>query len=153
MDLSDVLWIGGPERTCTSAVAQAISRRFELRLYELDGRASAHEPRMPAGVESFVSASRHRFRLVLEDLCALPEEPGAVVVGRELLPTSVSAVLRTPAQALFLLPDSADELAARYAREARELRLTALRADRPLDELVELAVEQFGPLVDQRFRR
>lgn len=126
----------------------------------------------------FVNHSRHRFRLVLEDLRALPDEPAAIVEGPQLFPTNVSAVLGAPEQALFLQPDL-DELAARlrargplratsdgvrarenavardlliakmFEREARELRLPTLRVDRPLDEVVELAGEHFAPVVER----
>jgi hypothetical protein len=56
-------------------------------------------------LEWFVSHSRHRFRLVLEDLRELPDEPAAIVEGPQLLPTSVSAVLRERDRALFLVPE------------------------------------------------
>ena len=40
-------------------------------------------------------------------------------------------------------------ISARFAREARELRLAALPADRPLDELIELAAEQFHAAIER----
>src|SRR5207249_2870629 len=88
------------------------------------------------------------------------------------------AVLAAPDQALFLIPDRAEQkarllgrgpllgtsdgmqaranaterdllISARFAREARELRLAALTVDRPLDELVELAAAHFAPAIDR----
>jgi hypothetical protein len=139
----------------------ALSQRFGLQLYSVDERTAVHEGRMPtssidaASLDGVVATSRHRFRLVLEDLRALPETPTAIVEGAQLFPTSVSAVLGAPDQALFLIPGADDPLSARIAREARELRLTALPVDRPLDELIELAAEHFQAAVerDQRRRR
>jgi hypothetical protein len=111
-------------------------------------------------VDRFVTASRHRFRLVLEDLAALPASPLAIVEGAQLFPTSVGAVLRDPVQALFLLPSQlltdVDErratafdalIARRFAWEASDLRLKTLTVDAPLDELTERAAAHFLPVV------
>ena len=40
-------------------------------------------------------------------------------------------------------------ISARFAREARELRLPVLPADRQLDELIELAAEQLRPAIER----
>ena len=179
VDPAHVLWIGGGQGSGKSSVAKALSRRFDLQLYNVDRRTWLHEARMPTTefgslslderwveatpqrmLEWFVTTSRHRFRLVLEDLRGLPDSPLAIVEGPQLLPTSVSAVLAAPDRALFLIPEPAEQearllargpmpgtsdgvlaranatardllISARFAREARELRLTALPADRP----------------------
>ena len=192
VDLSHVLWIGGGQGSGKSSVAWALSRRFDLQLYNVDRRTWVHEARMPTTefgmlslderwvqptpermLEWFVTTSRHRFRLVLEDLRALPDSPMAIVEGPQLFPTSVSAVLAEPDQALFLIPDRAEQearllargpmpgtsdgvraranatardllISARFAREAQELRLTALPAERPLAELIELRCRAFS---------
>jgi hypothetical protein len=197
VDPADVLWIGGPQGSGKSSVARALARRFDLQLYLVDHRVWVHEPRMPATefgsltlderwveaeparmLDWYVTTSRHRFRLVLEDLRSLPAVPGAVVEGPQLFPTSVAAVLRSPDQALFLLPlpaeqrerllargpmpNVSDGIAARrkaterdlmitalYEREARDLRLPTLSSDGPLDEVVELAAAQLRPAVDR----
>jgi hypothetical protein len=152
VDLSHVLWIGGGPGSGKSSVARALSERFDLQLYSVDDHDSAHEPRMPTFLadETFhgvLTTSRHRFRLVLEDLAALPASPLAIVEGWPLLPTSVAAVLRDPGQALFLMPESTDELTQRVGREARDLRLATLQVDAPLDELVERAAAHFLPVI------
>jgi hypothetical protein len=168
VDLSHVLWIGGGRGTGKSAIAQALSERFDLRLYAVDDHDQTHEPRLPASgpdlspqatpaelVESFVTKSRHRFRLVLEDLAGLPPSPLAIVEGIQLFPTSVAAVLRDPRHALFVLPDLEGQPAAtfdvliaqRFAWEARDLRLTTLVGGGPIDELVERAAAQFLPVI------
>jgi hypothetical protein len=150
VDPSHALWIGGGHASGKSAVARALSERFELQLYSVEERSEAHTSRMPgagvgwASLDEFVTTSRHRFRLVLEDVRALPDAPIVIVEGIELLPTSVSAVLGAPDRALFLIPAGDDPVSARIAREARELRMTALPADRRLEELIELAAEHFA---------
>jgi hypothetical protein len=168
VDLSHVLWIGGGQGSGASSIARALSRRFDLQLYAIDDHDRAHEPRMPRMepaphseatpselVDRFVTSSRHRFRLVLEDLAALPASPHAIVEGTQLFPTSVAAVLRDPRHALFLLP-SLDEqgatafdalIARRFAWEASDLRLKTLTVDAPLDELTERAAEHFLPVI------
>ena len=197
MDLSHVLWIGGGQGSGKSSVARALARRFDLQLYNVDHRTWVHEARMPATefgalsmderwvqpspermLDWFVNTSRHRFRLVLEDLRDLPGSPSVIVEGPQLFPTSVSAVLSDPDQALFLIPDRNEQqarllergpipgtsngsraranaterdlmISARFAREARELRLTAIPVDRPLDEIVELAAKRLRPAIER----
>jgi hypothetical protein len=155
VDPADVLWIGGRQGSGKSSVARALARRFDLQLYLVDHRVWVHEPRMPATefgslsleerwvtatpermIDWFVTTSRHRLRLVLEDLRELPALPGAVVEGPQLFPTSVAAVLRSPGQALFLLPTAArrhenDVLATQVRLYAESLLPTVLE-DRPL---------------------
>jgi hypothetical protein len=161
VDPAHALWIGGPQGSGTASVARALAERFGLRLYAIDDRTQAHEERMPTvderstraspeqTLQSFVRYARHRFRLVLEDLRELPAEPTTIVEGWQLFPTSVSAVLWEPDQALFLLPDRPrDEPIARtIEREARELRLPVLPVDVPLDELAERAAALLAPAV------
>jgi hypothetical protein len=197
VDLSHVLWIGGGQGSGKSSIARALSRRFDLQLYVIDFRVWAHEPRMPETefkslsmderwveatpgqmLDWFVTTSRHRFRLVLEDLAALPPSPLAIVEGPQLFPASVSAVLREPDHALFLIPDldeqrerllargpipgTSDGLRARanaterdlmitrrFTWEARDLRLATLPVDAPLDEMIERAAEHFRPVIER----
>ena len=197
MDPAHAVWIGGPQASGKSSVARALAERFGLQLYHVDARTWVHEARMPrtefasltmderwvhAAPERmlawFVDHSRHRFRLVLEDLRELPDEPAVVVEGPQLFPTSVSAVLRSPDQALFLLPDRNEMrerllargplratsdgeraranaverdllIAATFEREARELRLPTLRVDGPLEEIVDRAAAHLEPVVER----
>jgi hypothetical protein len=153
VDLSHVLWIGGGPESERSAVARALAERFSLRAYSVDEHDAAHALRMPAlvaddTVEGVLTASRHRFRLVLEDLTALPPGPDVIVEGPQLFPTSVAAVLRELAHALFLLPVVADDpIVRRIAWEARDLRLATLAVDAPLEEIVERAAAHFLPVI------
>ena len=152
MDLSHVLWIGGGHGSGKSSIARALAQRFELRLYSVAEHDAGHAPRMPSFVagdpiEAFVTASRHRFRLVLEDLAALPPGPPVLVEGAQLFPTSVAAVLRRPDHALFLMPAVDDEISRRIGWEARDLRLTMLSVDAPLEEMIERAAAHFAPVL------
>lgn len=152
MDLSHVLWIGGGQGSGKSSIARALARRFDLRLYSVDEHEAAHAPRMPSFVagdpiEEFLTASRHRFRLVLEDLAALPSGPAVLVEGAQLFPTSVAAVLRSSDHALFLIPTADDEISRRIGWEARDLRLAMLDVDAPLEEMIERAAAHFLPVL------
>jgi 2-phosphoglycerate kinase len=191
------VWIGGPQASGKSSIARAVAQRFGLQLYKVDHRVWVHEARMPRTefasltmderwvaatpelmLEWFITHSRHRFRLVLEDLRALPDEPAAIVEGPQLFPRFVAAVLGSSDQALFLQPELAEmrqRLLARgpmeatsdgvrarenatardlliaqlFAREARELRLPTLAVDAPLDEMIERAAAQLAPVVER----
>jgi hypothetical protein len=197
VDLAHVLWIGGPQGSGKTSIAAALAERFGLQVYHVDARTWVHQERMPAtefasltmderwvhaDVERmlgwFVNHSRHRFRLVLEDLRALPHEPACIVEGPQLFPTSVSAVLRSADQALFLVPVASEMegrlrargpmegtsdgararknavardllIAKTFEREARELRLTAIPVDRPLEAMIEVAAAYFTPIVER----
>ena len=179
VDLSHVLWIGGgrgaanrrsPRRSrggsisssTTSTAGRGCTRRAcpttEFGSLTLDERWVDPVARADAGVvRDHVAASLPpRAR----GSARLPDTPLAIVEGPQLFPTSVSAVLVAPDQALFLIPDRAEQearllargpmpgtsdgvraranatardlmISARFAQEARELRLTALAADRP----------------------
>ena len=136
MDPGHALWIGGPSGSGAERVAAALAEQWRLRLYEVSENDAEHERRMPVIADARWIA-RHRFRLVLEDLRALPEGPRLIVAGPHLFPTSVAAVLAEPGRALFLLSD--DPLAEAYAQEARDLRLPVVGAGVPFEELLELA--------------
>ncbi len=143
MDPSHVLWIGGPDETRRATVARALADRFGSELYTLDEHADAHALRM-TGALGWSSVSRHRLRLVLEDVRDLPGDHRLIVEGEELSPVSISAVVGAPNGALFLLTAADTELSRLIEREANDVRLPTLRADRPLPELVELAAQEIG---------
>jgi hypothetical protein len=144
MDPSHVLWIGGGDSSGRAGVAVSLGERFGLPVYSVSAHDRDHAERMPQSA-TFAAASRHRFRLVLEDLAKVSGPPGLIVEGAELLPTSVSAVLREPSSALFLLAEPGEEIDRLVEREARELRLVALRATDPL----EAAAEHFAPALER----
>ena len=129
-------------------------------------------------LEWFVTHSRHRFRLILEDVRALPDVPAVIVEGPQLLPRFVAAVISSPEQALFLQPDldgmrerllargpmaaTSDGVRARenatardiliaklFEREARELRLPTLAVDAPLEKMIGRATGVLAPVADR----
>ena len=188
------MWIGGPQASGKSSIARALAERFELQLYVVDHRVWVHEDRMPETefasltmderwvhaepermLEWFVTHSRHRFRLILEDVRALPDVPAVIVEGPQLLPRFVAAVISSSDQALFLQPDldgmrerllargpmaaTSDGVRARenatardvliaklFEREARELRLPTLAVDAPLEEMIGRAAAVLAPV-------
>jgi hypothetical protein len=87
----------------------------------------------------------------------LPPSPWAIVEGWALWPTSVAAVLRDPAHALFLLPVDQDPISQRIGWEARDLRLATLEVDAPVEEMIDRAAAHFLPVLsgesDQRRKR
>ena len=152
MDLSHVLWIGGGPESGKSSIARELARRFDFQLYAIDEHEAEHALRMPSlvvdeTVDVALTAARHRFRLVLEDLAAFSPSRAAIVEGWQLFPTSVAAVLRDPGHALFLLPVAQDGITQRIRWEARDLRLATLDVDAPLDEMIERAAAHFLPVI------
>lgn len=107
MDLSHVVWIGGPDDGPRAAVAARVAERLGVPLHHV----------------SEVRAS-------LAELRAL--DAAAVVAEGDLEPKSVAAVLHRPGQAVFV-GDS--------GRDVGILRLEALPADAPVDDLVEAALQ------------
>jgi len=136
VDLSRVLWIGGPPAAGKTSVARRIARRHGLRLYSADTRTWEHRDRaLAAGgtaarrfeslapderwarrTDELLAMSLHAERgaMVLEDLRALPPAPLVVAEG-SCLPAWAFA--RGPAdrsRAVWLVP-SASVQAARLA--------------------------------------
>lgn len=122
--LGNLLWIGGGQGSGKTSIGLALSRRFDLQLYNVDRRTWAHVARAgpsafmslslderwvypePAQMlEWFVAGSAERIPLVLEDLARLPLSPIAVVEGPQLLPSLVAPLIGSPSQALFLIPE------------------------------------------------
>lgn len=102
MDLSHVVWVGGPDDGPRAAVAAAAAARAGVPLHHVsDIRAS------------------------LVELRALDAD-GAVAEG-DMEPKSVAAVLHRPGQAVFV---------GDAGRDVAILRLDALSAELPLEELV-----------------
>jgi len=128
MDLSHVLWIGGGQGSGKSSIAWELSRRHGLQLYNVDHRMQAHLARhrpheffdlsldgrwLDADVHTmlrwFVEKSEDRMRIVLEDVAALPDVPGAIVAGPPLFPSFVAPFLASPDHALVLVVPEEDQ--------------------------------------------
>jgi hypothetical protein len=67
-----------------------------------DERWLAASPRELA--EWSLELNAGRFRMILEDLAALPKEPGIVVEGTPLLPWLVAPLVMSPQNAVWLVP-------------------------------------------------
>jgi len=129
--LSHVLWIGGATDSGKSTAAQKLAERHQLQVYHYDWRDLAHHERLAktnpvyraflaaslddrwvvpepeALFQRLLQSSRDRFPLVLEDLRALPREPGIVAEGFGLLPELLAPLLSRLTQALWLVPTQA----------------------------------------------
>jgi hypothetical protein len=72
-------------------------------------------------VERFLAAAEERLPLILEDLAALPEAPGAIAEGPFLLPSLIAPHVVAPAQALFLVPSEGRQRETLTARGSMSL--------------------------------
>ena len=161
MDLANVLFIGGGPGAGKTSISRALAYRWDLQLYNVDHRTWDHfhrlggpEPdwtRTPEQlVEDFVAASHRRWPLVLEDLAALPDSPAAIVEGPFVLPELVPA----GSPAVFLVPSDPQIRRVRGERGSLPVvadrdvllaqRISGLRVDRSLAEMIELVASQFS---------
>jgi len=146
--LSHVLWLGGAPRVGKSTLARLLAGRYDLKIYNLDwhqvrehqGRldparhpvsvawreASTHDrwvtPTAADLVERGIATWTEGFELVVEDLAALPRSRVVVADGPGALPWCVAPVVRSPRQALFLvpMPELRDAVLARRLRDVPE---------------------------------
>jgi hypothetical protein len=127
--LRNVLWIGGAQGAGKSTAAREYAHRKGARLYFVDAFTYSHAERAETGpysamrafaaktmderwlhpepeemTDEFFEYSRDRFRMVLDDLRALPREPPVVVEGPQLLPELVAPLLMRPDAAVWLVP-------------------------------------------------
>jgi hypothetical protein len=130
--LRHVYWIGGGSGAGKSTIARRVAARHGLHVYATDDAMADHARRSARDAapllhrfaamdmdERWVSRSPrvmletfHWFRgegfaPIVEDLLALPREPGVVVEGFRLLPRLVAPLLAAPAHAVWLLPTPA----------------------------------------------
>lgn len=127
--LRHVRWIGGGPGGGKSTIAARLAERHGLDRYSLDDVMGEHFKRTtpetapllhafsamsmderwlhrsPAAMlETFHWFAGEGFDLVVEDLLALPPEPGIIVEGFRALPDLVAPLLSAPDQAVWLLP-------------------------------------------------
>lgn len=124
--LSHVLWIGGGPCAGKTTLARLLAGKYALKIYNADWHHRGDHRDRPGGVppswnelsmdERWLWPSPHElaerdlanwaagFPLVIEDLLALPEARAIVAEGPTLFPWCVAPVLRSPRQAIFLLP-------------------------------------------------
>jgi hypothetical protein len=191
------LWIGGGQGSGKSTIAWELSRRHGLQLYDIDHRTQAHVARQAPHeffelsiderwlhpdphtmLQWFVETSADRLRIVLEDVAELPDAPGVIVEGPQLLPSLLAPLLPSRDQALLLVvpeTDQRDRLASRggivgasdpqaaranaierdvlitsrIAHEAAAYGIPALVVDAPLDVMIERADAHFAHVIEQ----
>ena len=124
--LSHVLWIGGGPCVGKTTLARVLAGKYDLKIYNLDWHHVREHRNRPGGVprgweelsmddrwlrptpaeqaDREVASWTARFALVIDDILALPESRTIVAEGPSAFPWSVSTVIRSPRQAIFLLP-------------------------------------------------
>jgi hypothetical protein len=139
VDLTRVLWIGGPPAAGKTSVARRIAKRHGLRLYSADTRTWEHRDRAlaagSAAARRFETASpaerwegastpqllamslhRERGAMVLADLRALPDAPLVVAEGSCLPAWAFSQGAADGSRAVWLMPSAAVQGARLAAR-------------------------------------
>ncbi|MGI5159039.1 shikimate kinase [Microbispora sp. CA-102843] len=127
--LRHVYWIGGGSGSGKSTIARRIADRYGMRLYDTDAVMSDHARRVPVEQapylgrfaamnmdERWVARSPREmldtfhwfhgegFKLIIEDLLALPADRPVVAEGFRLLPGLVRPLLTEVGHAVWLLP-------------------------------------------------
>ncbi|MFI7039794.1 shikimate kinase [Microbispora rosea] len=127
--LRHVYWIGGGSGSGKSTIARRLADRYGMRLYDTDAVMPDHARRMPVEQapylgkfaamdmdERWVARSPREmldtfhwfhgegFKLIVEDLLALPADLPVVAEGFRLLPGLVQPLLAERRHAVWLLP-------------------------------------------------
>jgi hypothetical protein len=124
--LSHVLWIGGGPQAGKTTLSRLLAGKWDLKIYNLDWHAvREHAGRPGTTVAAFqrlsmderwavpsadqllersVTIWQDGFRLVLDDLLALPDSRTIVAEGPGAFPWCVAPLLSSARQAIFLVP-------------------------------------------------
>ena len=124
--LSHVLWIGGGPQAGKTTLSRLLAGKWDLKIYNLDWHGvREHEQRLTEAIATFLRQTmderwahptipelvdraiafwEDNFPLVLADIRALPRDRTIVAEGPRALPWLVAPVLRSPRQAIFLVP-------------------------------------------------
>jgi hypothetical protein len=124
--LAHVLWIGGGPQAGKSTLARLLAGKWDLRIYNLDWHAvREHAERPTPLLREFIALSMDQrwaepavddltersirmweagFELVVDDLLRIPATRPVVAEGPGAFPWCVAPLLRSPRQAIFLVP-------------------------------------------------
>ena len=158
--LSHVLWIGGGPQAGKTTLSRLLAGKYDLKIHNLDwhgarehlsppgpaaaafGRLSMDErwavPAPEKLLERSIAIWTERFAFVIDELLALPRSRPIVAEGPGALPWCVAPLLRSPRQALFLVPtpDVRERVAERRWGPGQSLRFAGIRdLDRALSSL------------------
>lgn len=151
--LSHVLWIGGGPCVGKTTLARLLAGKYDLRVYEADWHHANEHGLRPGGfvpgwddssmderwvlptpsalAERDVVSWSRRFECVVDDLLATNAGRTVVAEGPTLFPWNVAQVIRSPRQAIFLLPtdDWRERVIARKHRGASAASIAARTTD------------------------
>lgn len=139
--LAHVLWIGGGPNVGKTTLSRLLAGKYDLRIYNLDWhlvRAHRFRPGVaPPGwneqsmderwvhpspedlAQRDLASWTRRFSFVVDDLVSTARDRVVVAEGPGVFPWSVAEVVRSPRQAIFLIPST--EFADRvYERRHRD---------------------------------
>jgi len=124
--LAHVLWIGGGPQAGKTTLSRLLAGKWDLKIYNLDWHGvREHETRPTPAIAAFAAQSmderwalpevadlvtraiefwESNFELVIGDLLAMPRGRTIVAEGPRALPWCVAPTIRSPRQAIFLVP-------------------------------------------------
>lgn len=124
--LAHVLWIGGGPHAGKTTLSRLLAGKWDLKIYNVDWHLVREHAYRPEGIlrgwgeltmderwvdpsaeamaERDLAAWTGRSGLVIEDLLAWPAHRTIVVEGPSVFPWWVAPLLRSPRQAIFLIP-------------------------------------------------
>ena len=127
--LAHVLWIGGGPQVGKTTLSRLLAGKYDLKIYDLDwhdthderrrggGRRAAFAklsmderwalPEPDALVERSIAVWTELFEFTLEDLLAARHSRPVLAEGPGAFPWLVAPLIRSPRQAIFLVPSAA----------------------------------------------
>jgi hypothetical protein len=176
--LAHVLWIGGAPDSGKSTAARALAERRALHVYHYDSRDLVHHemlaaarpdyrafleasmderwvhPRPEALLQRSLRSFHDRFGFLLEDVSRFPPYRPSIVEGFGLLPELVAPLLRSPVQAVWLVPTERFKEEAMKRRgkpafgpdisDAAKARRNLIQRDRLLTDVIREQAQQRG---------
>ncbi|MEQ7128526.1 hypothetical protein ABN034_28880 [Actinopolymorpha sp. B11F2] len=135
MELSNVLWIGGPAGAGKTTAARHLARRHGLRRYSSDTQTWVHRDRaVAAGVELPARGPGAEYYdrrpMIIDDLRSLPAAPLIVAEGGPITP----AMVQPESQAVWLIPSRDVQVARLRVRHRGDVPWSYLQSLEPIME-------------------